>query len=51
MIAVHISPKWKSNFGALVNNKSFSDVVFIVEGVKIYAHKNVLSARCDKFKY
>ena len=34
----------------LINNQTFSDVVFIVESKPIYAHKAILAAQCDHFK-
>ncbi|EFA75696.1 hypothetical protein PPL_10749 [Heterostelium album PN500] len=37
--------------GSLYDNPSFSDISFILDdGSTLYAHKNILSARCDKFK-
>jgi len=35
---------------SMLNNEEFSDVQFRVEGQIIYAHKNVLAARCEHFK-
>eukprot|EP00026_Physarum_polycephalum_P011486 Phypoly_transcript_11716.p1 GENE.Phypoly_transcript_11716~~Phypoly_transcript_11716.p1 ORF type:complete len:320 (+),score=26.23 Phypoly_transcript_11716:81-1040(+) len=34
----------------LVNNPSNSDIIFSVAGEKLYAHKAILSARCEKFR-
>jgi len=34
----------------LLNNPKFSDVIFIVEGQEIYAHKAILSYRSDHFQ-
>lgn len=33
-----------SNMRKIVNNPTFADVVFIVEGKQIYAHKAIISA-------
>eukprot|EP00929_Paragymnodinium_shiwhaense_P042678 TRINITY_DN22048_c0_g3_i1.p1 TRINITY_DN22048_c0_g3~~TRINITY_DN22048_c0_g3_i1.p1 ORF type:complete len:185 (-),score=15.24 TRINITY_DN22048_c0_g3_i1:251-757(-) len=35
---------------SMVGNKDFSDVVFIVEGQKVHAHRAFLAARCDHFR-
>jgi len=34
----------------LVDNESNADVIFNVGGEKVYAHKAILSARCEKFR-
>jgi hypothetical protein len=34
----------------IINNSTFSDVVFLVEGKPIYAHKAILSAQCEHFR-
>ena len=34
----------------LFNEKTFSDVIFVVQGVDIPAHKSILSARCKFFE-
>jgi len=39
-----------SDFAALVANEKFSDIVFIVEGKKIHAHKFILQVRSDHFR-
>jgi RCC1 and BTB domain-containing protein len=33
-----------------LNKEDFSDVTFIVEGKKIFAHKFILALRCEKFR-
>jgi hypothetical protein len=33
-----------TNMRKIINNSNFSDIVFIVEGKPIYAHKAILSA-------
>mmetsp|Transcript_21239 Transcript_21239/g.27128 ORF Transcript_21239/g.27128 Transcript_21239/m.27128 type:complete len:558 (+) Transcript_21239:73-1746(+) len=47
-------PKFKStmmsDLKTLVNNPTFSDVCFIVEGRKAYAHRSFLAARSDHFR-
>lgn len=49
----------KNNFSLLLNNQSFSDIAFIVEGNKIYCHKcknniiiylGIICARCEYFR-
>jgi leucine-zipper-like transcriptional regulator 1 len=39
-----------SNMRKIINNSTFSDVVFMVEGKPIYAHKAILSAQCEHFR-
>jgi leucine-zipper-like transcriptional regulator 1 len=36
--------------GSMVNNPKFSDVTFIVEGQRVYAHRFILFSRCDYFR-
>jgi hypothetical protein len=38
------------NMRKIINNPTFSDVVFMVEGKAIYAHKAILSAQCEHFR-
>ena len=38
------------NLEFMVNNKSFSDVAFIVQNQKIYAHRCILIKRCSYFE-
>ena len=38
------------DYRKMVNNETFSDVEFLVDGKTIYAHKVILSARCDYFR-
>ncbi len=35
------------DFRSLLNNQELSDVTFIVEGKKFYAHRCILMARCE----
>jgi hypothetical protein len=35
------------DFRSLLNNQELSDVTFIVEGKKLYAHRCILMARCE----
>jgi len=39
-----------SDFGKLLNSNAMSDVTFIVENQKVYAHKIILSARSEHFR-
>ena len=39
-----------NNMRKLINNSTFADVVFSVEGKQIYAHKAILSAQCEHFR-
>lgn len=41
---------YKSDMRKLINNDEFSDVVFIVEGQAIHAHRAILSARSEHFR-
>ena len=34
----------------LINNSSFADIIFLVEGKPIYAHKAILSEQCEHFR-
>jgi len=34
----------------LYTNKVFADITFIIEGQKLFAHKCILAARCEKFR-
>ena len=38
-----------NDLGKLVNSDNFSDVVFLVEGRKVYAHKAILVVRSEYF--
>ena len=38
------------NMRKIINNQTFADVVFQVEGKPIYAHKAILSAQCEHFE-
>ena len=40
----------KMDLGNLLNTPEFSDVVFLVENSKIFAHKNILSVRSEYFR-
>ena len=55
------SPEWNSkssgskkkllnNLSEYINSEAFSDIVFIVEGKKFYAHRLVLSLLSEKFR-
>jgi len=35
------------DFRSLLNNPELSDVAFLVEGKKLYAHRCILMARCE----
>ena len=39
-----------SDMCRLINNADHSDVMFIVEGRPVYAHRSVLAVRCDHFR-
>lgn len=39
-----------NNLGGFVNNQRFSDVAFVVEGEKVYAHKLILAIRSTYFR-
>lgn len=34
----------------IINNPTFADVVFLVEGKPIYGHKAILSAQCEHYR-
>lgn len=38
------------NMKKLINRDVYADVVFLVEGKKIFAHKAILQAQCDFFR-
>jgi len=38
------------DFLSLLNNKDLADITFLCEGKDIYAHKLILSARCERFR-
>eukprot|EP00439_Symbiodinium_sp_Y106_P042664 s2689_g5.t1 len=38
------------NMGRLLKSHEFSDIVFLVEGKPIYAHKAILVAQCEHFR-
>merc|ERR1712007_238976 len=38
------------NMRRLLNNPDFSDITFIVQGQRIYAHKAILVAQCEHFR-
>jgi hypothetical protein len=42
-----LNAQW--DFKKLLNNEKFSDVTFIVEGRKFFAHKNILYCRSEHF--
>jgi len=46
-VAVHMLIE---NMRQLLNNSDFSDVTFLVQGQKIYAHRAILVAQCDHFR-
>ena len=35
---------------SMMNDEDFSDVTFIVEGKPFYAHKNIISILCEKYR-
>lgn len=39
-----------SDMYRLINNPDHSDITFVVEGRPVYAHKAILSIRCDHFR-
>jgi len=41
---------YQTDFRYMYNTKIFSDIIFIIEGQKVTAHKCVLAARCEKFR-
>ena len=38
------------NMRKVINNPTFADVIFHVEGKPIYGHKAILSAQCEHFE-
>jgi hypothetical protein len=40
-----------SEIESALNKEEISDITFIVEGRKIFAHKFILALRCEKFRY
>eukprot|EP00913_Durusdinium_trenchii_P033791 g31632.t1 len=38
------------NMGKLLRSGEFSDIIFVVEGKRIYAHKAILIAQCEHFR-
>ncbi len=44
------SPSLVSHFRRLINDSETSDICFLVEGEKVYAHKAVLAVRSDYFR-
>ena len=38
------------NMRDMVDNEQFSDVVFLIDGDRIHAHKSILAARCEHFE-
>ena len=42
--------KLLNNLSEFVNSEAFSDIVFIVEGKRFYAHRLVLSLLSEKFR-
>lgn len=40
-----------SDMRKLVNNEDFHDVVFLVEGKPVYAHRAILVVRCEHFEH
>jgi cobalamin biosynthesis protein CbiD len=40
----------EEDLSSLLNQEKYADVVFEVEGQKIYAHRSILSARCEFFR-
>jgi RCC1 and BTB domain-containing protein len=39
-----------NNMRKLINNETYSDVVFVLEGKKIFAHRAILLAQCEHFR-
>mmetsp|Transcript_88738 Transcript_88738/g.185549 ORF Transcript_88738/g.185549 Transcript_88738/m.185549 type:complete len:522 (-) Transcript_88738:66-1631(-) len=46
-VAVH---RLIENMRKLLNSPDFSDIAFVVQGQKIYAHKAILVAQCEHFR-
>ena len=49
-IAVETISNLVTNMKKLVNNPKFSDVIFIVEGKEIHAHRAILVEQSEYFK-
>ena len=45
------SSSFSSDMAALINDPEFADVTFIVEDKPVHAHRAILAARCDQFRY
>ena len=41
----------KTDLGELLKNSSMCDVIFEIDGFEIHAHKAILSARSEVFRY
>ena len=39
------------NIGALFQNEDYSDITLLVENTRFHAHKVILAARSDYFRY
>lgn len=47
--AVPVTTAYTAQIRALVNDEEFSDVTFMIEGQPIYAHRAIISQRCEHF--
>lgn len=45
----HVSGKYAAQIRSLVNDDEFSDVTFVIENQQVYAHRAILTARCEPF--
>ena len=41
---------FENALSSIVNNPQFSDITFVVEGKKVFAHKNIICARSEHLK-
>lgn len=46
---VHVTSMFATQMRSLVNDDEFSDVTFIIENQRVYAHRAILAARCEPF--